>query len=323
MIDCKDNKTNCTDIDELLNYLELDRNQVNYSEAVHQKFPIRVPFSFIDRMEKNNPQDPLLLQVLPQENELNSSKHYAYDPLNESGFIDRYGLIQKYQARLLMMPTSACGIHCRYCFRRYFPYQEQAINKQNLANQIAQIANNTAIKEVILSGGDPLTLNNKKLSEILNRLEELAHIKYLRIHTRQLIVEPNRIDPELILLFSNLQKPLSIVFHSNHANELNQTVEQKLKQLKLENIQLLNQSVLLKGVNDSVTTLVNLSERLIQCGVLPYYLHQLDKVIGTEHFEVSDTKAIELLEELKKKLPGYLVPKLVKEVPGEAYKKGL
>ncbi|MBF0264005.1 MAG: EF-P beta-lysylation protein EpmB [Gammaproteobacteria bacterium] len=316
-------KTICTDINELLELLSLNKAQVNYSDKIHQDFSLRVPYSFIAKMEKGNPYDPLLLQILPRIAELEQASRYEFDPLKERDYIDDNGLIQKYQARLLLMPTSACGIHCRYCFRRHFPYHEQAINKQNIENQIIQIQKKSDIKEVILSGGDPLLLSNKNLGKILTRLNKLSQLQYLRIHTRQLIVEPKRIDDELISIFKSLTKPLTIVFHCNHANELDSEVQQKLQQLKFNNIQLLNQSVLLKGINDSVESLSDLSERLLQYGVLPYYLHQLDKVIGTGHFEVSDQHAIMLIQQLKTRLPGYLVPKLVRETPGAAYKESV
>jgi len=306
---------------DLLIFLELDDKDITYHPDAEQSFRFLVPLAFAERMRKGDPTDPLLLQVLPQANELIQYPEYSTDPLQEHEVVVAPGLLKKYQKRMLIVTTSACAINCRYCFRRHFPYQEAGLDWKQLENNLTHIQNNLDISEIILSGGDPLSLNDKKFAELLTHLQQISHLKRIRIHTRKLIVSPDRITDSLIEILLKCKLPLVIVMHINHANELEGSVAGKLESLKnLANIQLLNQSVLLKGINDNADSLIALSERLLELGILPYYLHLLDPVAGSQHFWVNDEKAKQLHETMKQQLPGYLVPKLVRETAGDLYK---
>lgn len=308
---------------DLFKFLQLKSPPSYFNPQVQASFNFLVPLSFAQRIQKNSPLDPLLLQVLPHLNELIDYPGYESDPLAESALINQSSILQKYQHRLLLMPTSACGIHCRYCFRRHFPYQEANVNKDVLKQQIQHIQNATDISEVILSGGDPLCLNDQKLAAIFAQLAPIKHLKRLRIHTRQLIVEPSRISSKLSELFKHYSLPIALVLHCNHANELTNEVKQQLAKLRFSHVQLLNQSVLLKGVNDDSDLLSRLSEKLYDFGVLPYYLHQLDHVAGSQHFAVEDKHAMKIVKQMQAQLPGYLVPNLVRENSGEKFKRRL
>jgi len=306
---------------DLLNFLELDDKNIDYHPDAEQSFRFLVPQAFADRMRKGDPQDPLLLQVLPQANELKQYPDFSSDPLQEHEVVVAPGLLKKYQKRMLIVTTSACAINCRYCFRRHFPYQEAGLDWKQLENNLTLLQNNHEISEIILSGGDPLSLNDKKFAELLTRLQEISHLKRIRLHTRKLIVSPERITTSLLESLAQCTLPLVIVMHINHANELDDSVAEKLESLKnLANIQLLNQSVLLKGINDNAQSLIALSERLLEMGIMPYYLHLLDPVAGSQHFWIDDEKAKQLHETMKQQLPGYLVPKLVRETAGDLYK---
>jgi EF-P beta-lysylation protein EpmB len=230
------------------------------------------------------------------------------------------GLLKKFKGRALLLITGACAIHCRYCFRRYFPYAEGTIQADGAGAALDTLAKDASVSEVILSGGDPLMLDDSVLSTLIGRLEQLPHLKRLRLHTRMPIVLPSRITTRLCEALSGSRLQSSIVVHVNHSRELESEAHAGLGRLRQAGITLLNQSVLLKGVNDSEHSLTELSEALFECGVLPYYLHMLDRVAGTAHFDLDDTKAVVLLDRLRAQLPGYLVPRLVREQSGCPYK---
>ncbi len=302
-----------TDPDILCDVLEIDQKYITEIKAAIHQFPLRVPQSFISRIEKGNPKDPLLQQILPQAVEMQSVPGYVEDPLQESSVSPAYGLLHKYHGRVLLMATGACAVHCRYCFRRHYPYSEQVPGISQWQPALDYIEKHPSIKEVILSGGDPLVLKDELLSRLIRQLESITHVKRLRIHTRLPLMIPDRITDSLVSLLQNSRFRIIMVLHCNHAKELDHSVAQSI--LKCKNITLLNQAVLLKGVNDSAETLIQLSEDLFQIGVLPYYLHCLDPVAGVAHFNVSKEKAICWVKVMESRLPGYLVPKLVCEVP--------
>jgi len=309
---------------ELLQWLELPDSLLPSARRAAQLFPLRVPLGYLERIEKGNPHDPLLLQVLPLQAELNESEPAAsHDPVGDSAASPVPGLIHKYQGRVLLISTGACAIHCRYCFRRHFPYGENSASPSNHSQIIDYINNNLDIEEIILSGGDPLSLTTERLRNLTEQLTALPHIKRLRIHTRLPVVLPQRIDnPFLDWLSSHSMKTITVI-HCNHPHELGQDTREALLKLSQTGTTLLNQAVLLRGVNDSTETLRRLSEELFASGVMPYYLHQLDRVTGACHFAVPDARAQHLLESLNNSLPGYLVPKLVREIEGAPAKQGL
>lgn len=308
-----------TDINELCDYLELQPGDIP-DLASPVKFPLRVPRSFAARMEKGNPDDPLLKQVLPVADELLQLSGFSSDPVGDLAAITEVGVIHKYHGRALFIMTGSCAINCRYCFRRNFPYAEFQLSKQKQQQAIAYLTSHTEISEIILSGGDPLLLSDHKLTELIQQLGAISHLKRIRIHSRLPIVLPARINEAFLEVLKQSRKQIVLVVHCNHAHELNVEVKIACDHLRASGITVLNQSVLLKGINDSVTALQELSEKLFDFGILPYYLHLLDKAHGTGHFEVSETEAIALMQELQKILPGYLVPKLAREAAGAAAK---
>ncbi len=308
---------------ELLNLLDLPTELVPAGNAAAQQFPLRVPRGYVARMKKGDPNDPLLRQVLPLDAEMQQTQNFTLDPVGDHDAVINQGLLQKYHGRVLIMTTAACAIHCRYCFRRHFPYSEQS-GKPSLWQQICkQISQDTSINEVILSGGDPLSLSNRQLLQLLTQLEQIPHLKRIRFHSRYPIVLPERIDSDLINWFANTHLNSIMVVHCNHANEINHEVKKIFTNLKSAGVTLLNQAVLLRGINDNVSAQCQLSEVLFDAGVLPYYLHMLDKVQGAAHFDVSDDGAKNILAEVQKLLPGYLVPKLVREIAHMPYKQPL
>lgn len=304
---------------ELLDYLELPRSLLEPGVAASQSFSLRVPREYCQRIEKGNPEDPLLLQVLPAAAELIESSQYSRDPVGDLAAIEVPGLLHKYRGRALLITTPACAVHCRYCFRRHFPYQENRV-EQNWQQAMEYIGADENINEVILSGGDPLSMTESRLSALTEQLRQIPHIKTLRIHTRLPIVLPERINAEFLSWLNSLPWKVVIVLHCNHANEIDESVKLAIAKLQQPNITLLNQSVLLARVNDNADILTRLSQSLFECGVLPYYLHMLDKVQGAQHFHVSTQSATKLLEQVRDRLPGYLVPKLVIEEAGELSK---
>ena len=308
---------------ELLEILNLPSHLVDLSKTAAEQFPLRVPRGYAARMRKQDPNDPLLRQVLPIGAEMQQTKGFNTDPVGDHDAIIKQGLLQKYHGRVLIMTTAACAIHCRYCFRRHFPYQEQAAKTSLWQTLIDEIAQDSSISEVILSGGDPLSLSNPQLLQLMTALEQTPHLKRLRIHSRYAVVLPERIDKTLLDWFSQTRLASVMVVHSNHANEIDTSVEIALQKLKSAGVHLLNQAVLLKGVNDDIDALCQLSETLFETGVIPYYLHKLDKVQGAAHFDMNEDTAKQLIIEMRKRLPGYLVPKLVQEVAGMPYKQPL
>ncbi|MGB9191277.1 MULTISPECIES: EF-P beta-lysylation protein EpmB [unclassified Acinetobacter] len=310
-----------TDPLELLETLQLSPDQL-LSGAIlaSEKFKLRVPRAFVGKMSIGDPLDPLLLQVLPHHLELEDHPGFVTDPLGEEQANQQPGVLHKYKSRFLLTLTGACAVHCRYCFRRHFPYQENLPKNEDWLNIKQYIQNQPDINEVILSGGDPLTLSNRKLALWIERLESMPQIKFLRIHSRVPIVIPNRVDEELISLLKNSRLRIILVVHSNHAAELDEFTCSKLSALVQHQITVLNQAVLLKGVNNSAQPLVDLSYRLFEAGVMPYYLHVLDKVKGAHHFDLSPEEINLIYKEVLENLPGYLVPKLVREIAGEKNK---
>lgn len=304
----------------LLERLDLSKDKVQLSDKATLSFPVRVPQSFADRIKKGDSNDPLLRQVLPVAEEDNIQPGFSVDPLAEQKTQPIPGLLHKYHGRALLIVTGACAIHCRYCFRRHFPYADSNPVKNQWQKALDYLRQDKSIREIILSGGDPLTLSDQRLSFLVHKLAEISHIKRLRIHTRMPIVLPSRISNEITQWLTGTRLQPVIVVHTNHANELDNSVTRAITRLREAYIPLLNQSVLLKGINDSAETLINLSEALFSIGIIPYYLHMLDPVQGAAHFEVTVTKAQQIMVELRNNLPGYLVPKLVKEYAGSSYK---
>lgn len=308
---------------ELLKQLDLPTELLPSNPAITQQFPLRVPHSFVSRMRKGDPNDPLLRQVLPLEAELDEVAGFGLDPVGDHDAIINRGLLQKYQGRVLIMTTPACAIHCRYCFRRHFPYSEQSSRPSHWQEMCDEIAKDSSIDEVILSGGDPLSLADTQLSQLIAMLEQLPQLKRLRIHSRYPVVLPQRINETLLGWIAKTRLNTVMVIHSNHANEFDNEVAAAMTKLKKAGVTLLNQTVLLRGVNDNIEALGQLSEKLFENGVLPYYLHLLDKVQGAAHFEVTKKQARHLITEVRKQLPGYLVPQLVEEVAQTPYKQPL
>ena len=304
---------------ELLKLLDLPESLLKGAIAASETFALRVPRGYLQRIQKAEPNDPLLRQILPLDAELISDDHFMLDPVADLAAMAVPGLLHKYQGRVLLIMTAACAVHCRYCFRRHFPYQENH-SDQNWLAAIEYIRDNSNIHEVILSGGDPLSLSESRLKRLTDKLIDIPHIKTLRLHTRQPIVLPERVNDDLLNWLNSLPWKIVLVLHCNHANEIDQSVARALSRLQQQQITLLNQSVLLAGVNDSSDALAALSHRLFANHVHPYYLHLLDKVQGAKHFHVEKEKASQILAELRSQLPGYLVPKLVKEIPGESSK---
>ncbi|HHH49077.1 MAG TPA: EF-P beta-lysylation protein EpmB, partial [Gammaproteobacteria bacterium] len=281
----------------------------------------RVPWAYVERMRHGDPNDPLLRQVLALRRERETPAGYGLDPVGDGPATRHPGLLQKYHGRALIITTGACPIHCRYCFRRHFPYGEARAGMDGWRDTLAPIAADTRINEVILSGGDPLNLDTPRLRTLGEGLREIPHIRRLRIHSRMPVVLPARIDDELLAWLAGLPWPTVLVVHANHGNEIDAGVARGLRRLQAAGATLLNQSVLLRGVNDSVGALADLSEGLFEAGVLPYYLHLLDRVQGAAHFTVDDARARGLVERLRRQLPGYLVPRLVREQAGAPYKR--
>ena len=309
--------------DQLLNLLELDPGRFAVSKTAAKLFRLRVPHSFISRMRRGDQHDPLLRQVLPIDEELRIQPGYSKDPLAEATAMPVPGLLHKYQGRALLTVTGACAIHCRYCFRRHFPYTEANPSQDDWQQTLAWLASQTDIHEIILSGGDPLSLADSRLDQLIRRLEAIPHLKRLRIHSRLAVVLPARITPTLVEQLSDCRMKVVLVTHINHASEIDAEVNTAMDRLSAAGITLLNQAVLLKGVNDTATTLAELSEALFEASTLPYYLHQLDPVQGAAHFSVGDKTALQLMDALRTRLPGYLLPRLVREQAGKLSKSAL
>lgn len=309
-----------TDPRELLDLLGLP--QLAARLPVHDAgFALKVPRGFIARMRHGDPADPLLLQVLPQLAELEDAPGFTEDAVGDLDAIQAHGVLHKYEGRALLIAAGSCAVNCRYCFRRHFPYAGELAAAHAWREAVDCLANDASIREVILSGGDPLVLSTRKLSDLTDGLRDVPHVMRLRIHSRLPVVLPERIDPAFCAWLSALPLQRVVVLHANHPNELDASVEAACERLREAGVTLLNQSVLLRGINDDADALSELSERLFACGVLPYYLHQLDRVRGTSHFEVPDARAHDLVDSMRARLPGYLVPRLVRELPGESAKR--
>jgi len=294
----------------LLERLELDPADVDFDP----QFPLRVPLAFVDRMRRGDRNDPLLKQVLPTLAERDVAPGYSRDPLGEAVATRSPGVIQKYHGRVLLIAAPSCAVHCRYCFRRAFPYEE---HRQSVAfPSLIGVERDPTISEVILSGGDPLMLKDAPLARLIERIDAIAHVRRIRIHTRLPVVIPERVTADLIALSGSTRARTSIVLHVNHPNEIAGPFVDALAALHSAGIALFNQSVLLAGVNDDVDALDELSQRLFDHHVVPYYLHLLDPVIGTHSYDVSQSRGVELVSALRARLPGYLVPRLVREVAG-------
>lgn len=310
-------------IEELCHYLYLSPDDLPISIAAAENFPLRVPLSFAACMEKGNPHDPLLRQVLPIKDELIAYPGFSHDPVGDLASATQTGVLHKYHGRVLLINTGSCAINCRYCFRRNFPYADLQLSKQKEDDAIHAIQDDTTISEVILSGGDPLLLSDARLTRLIQQLDNINHLKRIRIHSRLPIVLPARITDALLKVLNLSCKHIVIVVHCNHANELSEPVIAACNRLKHGGVTLFNQSVLLKGVNDNAKVLSELSEQLFRHGVIPYYLHLLDKATGTGHFEVLEAEALSLIRQVQTALPGYLTPKLVKEQAGAASKQSI
>jgi EF-P beta-lysylation protein EpmB len=305
-----------TSPEELAAVLGLPPEALAGAHEAGRHFRLRVPRGFVARMRPGDPADPLLRQVLPVAAELTGEAAYVGDPVGEADALRAPGLLQKYHGRALLITTSSCAVHCRYCFRREFPYAEQTGEGARWSEALAEIAADASLEEIILSGGDPLSLSNARLESLTRALAAIPHVRRIRVHTRQPVVLPSRVDEGLLQWLRAAALPVIFVLHVNHPNELDEELAAACARLRATGITLLNQSVLLAGVNDDIEVLAALSRRLFDAGVLPYYLHALDRVKGAAHFAVADERARSLAGQLAARLPGYLVPRLVREVPG-------
>ena len=305
---------------ELLAWLELDPALPQLDLAGLRDFPLRVPRGFAARMRKGDPLDPLFLQVWPAAREAEAVPGFVADAVGDMDSAQGDGVLHKYQGRALLITTGACAVHCRYCFRRHFPYSESLAARGHWQPALDRLAADPSISEAILSGGDPFSLSDERLAELFEGLAGIPHLRRVRVHTRQPIVLPERIDAGLLKILRSVSLDKVMVVHANHAQELTGDVPQALADLRASGWMLLNQSVLLRGINDTTSALQGLHERLFSLGVLPYYLHVLDRVKGAAHFEVPEHEARELMRDLSGISPGYLVPRLAREVPGDPAK---
>lgn len=309
-----------TDVDTLFAELQLPTAYKEAARRATRLFDLRVPRGYVARMHHGDIHDPLLRQILPLDAEFHDPPDFVDDAVGDMASAEGDGLLHKYHGRALLVTTGACAIHCRYCFRRHFDYAAQHAGGSHTQAALARIAADSSIREVILSGGDPLSLSNTRLLSLGRQISEIAHVKRLRLHTRTPIVLPERVDAEILDWLANTPIQSVMVVHANHANELSHEVAQTLRSLRQAGVTLLNQAVLLAGVNDQAEAQIRLSEALFEAGVLPYYLHLLDRVRGTAHFEVSATRATRLMQDVSAHLPGFLVPRLAREGAGEAAK---
>ncbi|MGD9387993.1 MAG: EF-P beta-lysylation protein EpmB [Gammaproteobacteria bacterium] len=310
-----------TDPAELLGLLRLDPGLLPAARRAAALFGLKVPRSFVNRMRPGDPRDPLLLQVLPLDAETLDVPGFDADPVGDLAAVRAPGVLSKYRGRALLMTTGGCAVNCRYCFRREFPYDRGTLTPARLEAAITELAALPGLEEVILSGGDPLALPTARLGRITTALARLPGLRRLRLHTRTPVVLPSRVDALLLRWLRSLPWPVVVVLHVNHPGELSAELREALAALAGTGARLLNQSVLLRGINDEAGVLARLSRELLDAGVIPYYLHALDRARGTAHFEVPDAKALALHAELAATLPGYLVPRLVREVEGASAKR--
>ena len=305
---------------ELCSALNLDINEVKLSVDGETQFPVFVPLEFLCRMNRNDANDPLLLQVLPRTEESAIDSNFEFDPVGDSKVENAPGLLHKYVGRVLLIVSGVCGVHCRYCFRRHYPYSSAPKSIERWLPALEYLQNDSSIHEVILSGGDPLTVVDEHLAQLVDRLDAIPHLRRLRIHTRLPVVIPQRVDQSLCDWLEATRLSKWIVLHINHTQELDASLVQAISRLQKTGALVLNQAVLLRGINDSVSQLESLCESLVDLGVMPYYLHQLDRVSGATHFEVERSRGLAILDDLAKRLPGYAIPKYVAEIAGEASK---
>lgn len=304
----------------LLERLQLPLSLLEQARLAAQQFPLRVPVSFVERMQPGNLHDPLLRQILPLSEELQDMPGYTADPVGDLAALAAPGLLHKYHGRALLVTTGACAVHCRYCFRRHFPYQQQHPGQQHWPAIREYVQAHPDIQELILSGGDPLSLGDNRFAELLQQIETLGQLTTLRIHSRLPVVLPSRISPALLAALATTRLKVVMVLHINHPNELNQALIAAIADLRHQEIHCLNQAVLLRGVNDSAQTLIDLSWRLFDADILPYYLHQLDPVAGARHFDVPIEQGQHIMATVRARLPGYLVPRYAQERQGQAAK---
>jgi len=305
-----------TDPAELLDLLGLGRAWLEPARAAARRFPLRVPRGFVARMRRGDPHDPLLLQVLPLGAELDEVPGYRRDPVGDLAARAGPGLLQKYAGRALLVATGACAVNCRYCFRRHFPYEQENASRDAFGPALDVIRSDASLGEVILSGGDPLTLSDRRLAALFGALQGIAHVRRVRVHSRLPIVLPERIDDGFLEAWSGLRLRKVVVVHANHAREIDDAVRTAIARLRAADTTVLNQAVLLRGINDRARDLVELSEALFDAGALPYYLHLFDPVAGAAHFDLPAEAAQRLLAQVASRLPGFLVPRLVREEPG-------
>ena len=308
------------DPDELIELLALPDSLREPARQAARLFPLVVPRGYLARMTLGNPHDPLLAQVLPLETELTLAAGFLTDPVGDGAARRAPGLLQKYHGRALLVTTGVCAVHCRYCFRRHYPYQDEPRRLEDWNEAFATIAADPSIHEVILSGGDPLMLTDSRLDALWQLLSKISHVSRIRVHSRLPIVVPERMTRRLLEIFTGRRPTTILVVHANHAQEIAGSCAQTLQQMVRCGIPVLNQAVLLKGVNDSLAAQVELCETLVDRGVFPYYLHQLDRVAGAAHFETAEEVGVRLIEEMRKRLPGYAVPRYVRETAGGFHK---
>lgn len=303
----------------LLEHLKIDSSNLEKDAQARRLFPMRVPRAFVAKMEMGNIDDPLLQQVLPNRQEFIAESGFSTDPLEEHDTAGK-GLLHKYKSRVLLIVRGGCAINCRYCFRRHFPYQDNAVSKREWQEALNYIDTHPEVEEVIFSGGDPLMAKDDFLAWLADAICQRPQIKRLRIHTRLPVVLPNRIDSEFLAWFGALPIQKVMILHINHANEMDDALKQKCKRLKDNGVVLFNQAVLLAGINDTADAQIALNEAVFDAGIQPYYLYMLDKVQGAHHFLVSDAKARNIMKQVIERQPGFLVPKLVREIGGQAGK---
>lgn len=308
---------------QLCRLLDLPATWAARAQQAAGAFPLLAPRGYVRRMRRGDPHDPLLRQVLPLEDELADLPGFVADPVGDAAAERSPGLLHKYTGRVLLVTTGACAVHCRYCFRRHFPYELAPKGVEAWRDALRLIAADNSIHEVILSGGDPLTLVDETLAELTEQIAEIPHIRRLRIHTRLPIMIPERVTDELLAWLTGTRLTPVVVVHANHAMELDASVARAAERLATSGVMLLNQAVLLRGVNDSVQALSELSERLLDLRITPYYLHQLDRVAGAAHFGVPVAEGKQILEALRSRLSGYAVPKYVQEIAGEPSKSAI
>lgn len=313
-----------TSREELLRELSLTLDEVGLANGACEDFALKVPRSFVQRMRHGDPRDPLLLQVLSSQQEMSDVQGYVRDPVGENGAtIPHRGIIHKYHGRVLLIVSGGCAVNCRYCFRRHFPYNENQNSRQQWREALQFISADSSIEEVILSGGDPLVATDEQLQQLVEQIAAIAHVRRLRVHSRLPVVIPERVTDTLLNAITHPNLQTVVVIHCNHANEIDDAVAAALAAIHHRGITVLNQSVLLADINDNLEAQLALCQRLFTTGTLPYYLHLLDKVQGAAHFDVPENRARILLAEMTDRLPGYMVPKLVREVAGAGSKVGL